>query len=271
MSIKKSVGFSLALFLGAQTAICSADNYVPNSTITSSSLAGDLSPAFISDGRLDTSWGAGTPPVVWIEFDFQAPKAITEIRATIDQFPVGNTVHQIYLDNVLSHTWEGETKTGQELVLTAPAGVSVTAQKVRIETVVSPSWVGWKELSISGPDAASAPNPVQPKNNFAVLSDNLDIAFTLLEYKTAQESLLFRGHFTHIGKNAAGDLLWKLRDHHDMTNPHGYTDIPRIDQTLNKSLRIDSISAGKISYWADLEFIGDNGALVWRLKDFGQN
>ncbi len=273
MLIKKLANYSLSILLGIQSIIsfAEASNYAPTSSISASSIAGELDTAFVADGKTETSWGSGTFPAAWIAFDFGESKAITEINAIVDQKPFGDTTHQVFLDDILSHTWQGNTKTDDTLTWIPPAGTR--AQKVRVETIASPSWVGWKEISIDGPDAAPAPNPIQPQKNFAVLANNLDITFTLIEYKSARGSAFFRANLTHIGTNSNNELLWKLRDHHDMSNEHGYT-APSIDELSNLFIKINSISAGQISYWADLEFIGDNGepgALVWKLKQFGVN
>ncbi len=270
---KKLANYSLSIVLGIQLIIsfAEASNYAPTSSISASSIAGELDTAFVADGKTETSWGSGTFPAAWIAFDFGESKAITEINAIVDQKPFGDTTHQVFLDDILSHTWQGNTKTDDTLTWIPPAGTR--AQKVRVETIASPSWVGWKEISIDGPDAAPAPNPIQPQKNFAVLANNLDITFTLIEYKSARGSAFFRANLTHIGTNSNNELLWKLRDHHDMSNEHGYT-APSIDELSNLFIKINSISAGQITYWADLEFIGDNGkpgALVWKLKQFGVN
>ncbi len=179
----------------------------------------------------------------------------------------------MFLDNILSHTWQGNTKTDDELTWTPPAGAR--AQEVRIETVSSPSWVGWKEISIQGPDAAPIPNPNnQTQNNFAVLAENFDITFTLIEYKSAQQSAFYSATLSHIGTNSNNQMLWKLKDYRDLENIHGYTNTPIIDQLSNLFIKINSISFGKTTYWAELEFIGDNGepgAMVWKLIKHGLN
>ena len=273
MLIKKLAKYSLSIVLGIQLIIsfAEASNYAPTSSISASSIAGELDTAFVADGKTETSWGAGTFPTAWVAFDFGESKAITEINAIVNQLPSGETIHQVFLDDVLSHTWQGITETDNKLTWIAPAGAS--AQKVRIQTIASPSWVGWKEISIDGPDSSPVPNPVQPRKNFAALADNLDINFTLIEYKSAQGSAFFRANLTHIGTNSNNKLLWKLRDYQDMTNVHGHN-TPSIDELSNLFININSISAGQITYWAELEFIGDNGepgALVWKLKQFGIN
>jgi len=269
--MKKIATYSIAILLTMQSITCFAENYATNSTIRASSLAGELRADFAADGNPDTSWGSGVLPNSWIEFDFGIDKAVTEIKVIVDQKPAGETKHEVYLDDVLSHTWEGPTDTDNELIWAAPEGAR--ANKVRIETISSPSWVGWKEISILGPDEAPAPNPEIQPQNFAVLADNFDITFTLIEFKTAPQSLFYRADLTHIGTNPENEMLWKLKNHQDKANPHGHNPIPTIDEGSN-FIRINSISSGKITYWANLEFIGDNGepgALVWKLKEFGQN
>lgn len=275
MFIKKSTRYGISIILAIQSIICFAEtnNYATNSTISASSLSGAHTTAYVADGNVETSWGSGVFPTSWIAFDFGNSKAITEIRAIVDQKPSGETIHQVFLDNILSHTWQGNTKTDDELTWTPPA--SARAQKVRIETVSSPSWVGWKEISIQGPDAAPIPNPNnQTQNNFAVLAENFDITFTLIEYKSAQQSAFYSATLTHIGTNSNNQMLWRLKDYRDLENIHGYTNTPTIDQLSNLFIKINSISFGKTTYWAELEFIGDNGepgAMVWKLIKHGLN
>jgi hypothetical protein len=58
----------------------------------------------------------------------------------------GTTVHEVRLDDVLVHTWSGTTTLNQ--VLSHLFGSPASAQRVRITTTASPSWVAWYEIRL---------------------------------------------------------------------------------------------------------------------------
>lgn len=106
------------------------------------------------DGWRSTSWQSGDGPPQWIEVDLARPSRVEEIRLAVSQFPSGETHHRILVagpDRAFRIVGElaGETADGDELRL-AFEGPLTGVEFVRIETVVSPSWVSWREIRILG-------------------------------------------------------------------------------------------------------------------------
>lgn len=92
-----------------------------------------------------TSWNSGSWPTQWIEVDFGAPQRFAIVEATADQTPNGTTSHTLSLDGTDVTSWVGDTQDKQTLVH-AFSGF-VTAQRVRLTTTASPSWVAWFEIT----------------------------------------------------------------------------------------------------------------------------
>ncbi len=137
-----------------RAALPTSGNLALNQVVTASrgERARPASRAF--DGNLDTDWGSGDFPPQWIQVDLGAPAAITQVRLLVTQNPNGRTVHRILAGLSESslkevHRFEGVTKSGQWLDVTfaEPLG---NVQYVRIETLESPSWVGWVEVEVIG-------------------------------------------------------------------------------------------------------------------------
>jgi hypothetical protein len=88
-------------------------------------------------------------PPQWIEFDLGAVRAVSGVRLWVDQDPAGVTRHRI-LGGEDPHptdelaVLEGETSWGQKLEIQGDWQV----RYLRVETVVSPSWVAWLEVKI---------------------------------------------------------------------------------------------------------------------------
>jgi hypothetical protein len=106
------------------------------------------------DGIPGSDWGSGAPPPQWIEVDLGAPAQITQIRLEVTQYPNGRTVHRILVGAApgeLSevHRFDRQTRSGDWLIF-APEAPLQNVQFVRIQTDVSPSWVGWIELEVIG-------------------------------------------------------------------------------------------------------------------------
>lgn len=106
------------------------------------------------DLSVNTQWNAGSGPPQWIEIDLQSLSAIATIRLVISQEP-GFTVHRVLGKGESGsyeelHVFRGETVDWQTLEYSPPQpwkGIRF----VRIETTVSNSWVGWKEIEIISP------------------------------------------------------------------------------------------------------------------------
>ena len=113
------------------------------------------SPATMAvDGNTSTGWGAGAGVPQWIEIDLGAPATITRIRLLVTQHPYGDTLHRILVRSVNgdfseAFRFEKYTYTGLWLVF-APEKPLEDVQIMRIETLQSPSWVGWLEIQVLG-------------------------------------------------------------------------------------------------------------------------
>ena len=101
------------------------------------------------DGNPLTMWNAGSHPVQYIEVDFGSPQSFREITALVEQTPTGATNHQVTLDgrSTPEFSWTGVTGNGE--LLTHRFAVAQTAQKIRITTTDSPSWVAWREIQFA--------------------------------------------------------------------------------------------------------------------------
>ena len=105
----------------------------------------------VADGDLGTSWNSGGFAPQWILLDLGQLSAVSKIRLNVAQSPAGDTTHQLYggatPDNMsLLGTLKGSTQDGQwlELLLTKASNV----RYLRVDTVASPSWVGWREIQV---------------------------------------------------------------------------------------------------------------------------
>lgn len=109
-------------------------------------------PVFAIDGLPSTSWNAGNGAPSYITVDLGRTTAINKIRLQVNQYPDGDTRHDIYVARQspsvgLKHvaTLSGWTVNGQWLELSQPIG---SVRYVRIETLESPSWVSWRDIEI---------------------------------------------------------------------------------------------------------------------------
>jgi hypothetical protein len=107
-------------------------------------------PDFAFDGEVApwSSWNSGLFPTQWIEVDFGSPQRFSVINAVVNQTPDGATVHEVALDGTPVVTWSGTTVMGQVLSHTFPG--MQQAQRIRITTTSSPSWVAWFEIQVLG-------------------------------------------------------------------------------------------------------------------------
>ena len=136
---------------------CSAEGVPANLALGASATASaslpEGPPGHAIDGLFETGWGAGGFPPQWIQIDLGAVRSVHEIYLAVDQFPAGDTRHRLLLagaDGVftLADEFEGRTEPGDVLSFRPP--VPVTARFVRVETLSSPSWVGWHEIQVYG-------------------------------------------------------------------------------------------------------------------------
>jgi hypothetical protein len=100
-------------------------------------------------------WSSGADAPQWMEIDLGGLFDIGSLRLTVDQWPDGETLHEIWVageDGKLRKVAElqGWTSNGQVLEWTPTAplrGVRV----LRIVTTQSPSWVAWDEIEVIAP------------------------------------------------------------------------------------------------------------------------
>jgi len=129
-------------------------NLTLNQPVSASRGEAERPPKYAGDGDLSTDWGSGAPPPQWIEIDLGAPARIERIHLLVTQYPSGETVHRILIraaDGEFSevHRFEQYTSTGDWLEF-IPEEPFEGVQMVRIETLKSPSWVGWIEVEVIG-------------------------------------------------------------------------------------------------------------------------
>jgi hypothetical protein len=96
-------------------------------------------------------WSAGDFAPQWIEIDLLRPERIKMIRLMVSQNPAGETSHQIFakgtgedyrlISKIRQHTADMQT-----IEINTPDLTNI--QFVKISTVHSPSWVGWREIEI---------------------------------------------------------------------------------------------------------------------------
>jgi hypothetical protein len=109
---------------------------------------------FAVDGDPGTIWNSGDFPVQWIQIDLGAPFDVQSIVLIPSQYPPGETEHRVLGrgpgtsgEFVLLHTFEGHTEDSQTLTYSPPTPWQ-DLESFRIQTVRSPSWVGWREIQI---------------------------------------------------------------------------------------------------------------------------
>lgn len=129
-------------------------NLALNQLVSASNANAENHPKYAVDGDTNTTWGAGNFPPQWIEIDLGAPAKVERINLLVTQYPYGDTVHRILVravDGEFSeiHRFEQYTSTGDWLHF-VPDEPLENVRYVRIETVKSPSWVGWIEIEVVG-------------------------------------------------------------------------------------------------------------------------
>ncbi|MET0696663.1 MAG: discoidin domain-containing protein [Acidimicrobiia bacterium] len=112
------------------------------------------SPSNVVDGVLDTVWSAGAGPIQWVELDLGASRTVESIRLLVAQDPPGPTTHVVSVRGESGDWREVATLSvttidGQWLDV-VPSAPLEGVRFIGIETVESPSWVAWREISILG-------------------------------------------------------------------------------------------------------------------------
>jgi hypothetical protein len=113
------------------------------------------SPDFAIDGTT-RPWNSGGEAPEWIEIDLQKPDSVQMIRLVVSQNPAGETVHQVWVrgeneEYRLFKELRGTTKDRQVIEVATPGLAHI--RYVKILTVKSPSWVGWREVEVIRPTA----------------------------------------------------------------------------------------------------------------------
>ena len=169
-------------------------NIALNKTATASNSLAENPPDLAVDGNLETHWSAGIHPPQWIELDLGGTFTVNRINLIVDQFPDGQTRHQLFGKATaqdtfeLLHEFDGQTTSGQILEYTMPTGW--TGRFVKVETLASPSWVAWKEIEV----LSAVPTSVSSGENETIpadltLSQNYPNPFnpgTRIEYRLSQ-------------------------------------------------------------------------------------
>jgi len=110
-------------------------------------------PAFAVDESAGTQWGSGADEPQWIEIDLQGVHRLTGIRLLVAQYPEGLTRHRLSVRRGAGweqvHEFAGETRAGNWLAFTPTIPLDGVSG-VRVDTVLSPSWVAWSETEVFG-------------------------------------------------------------------------------------------------------------------------
>jgi predicted amidohydrolase YtcJ len=126
-------------------------NLAASGTATASRSEADHPPELAIDGDGRTSWVAGAGPPQWLAVDLGGLHQVARVRLTVEQTPSGTTSHRVLgrladgSEAVLAEAI-GETASGDELDL--ELAQAATVDRIRIETVESPSWIAWREVAI---------------------------------------------------------------------------------------------------------------------------
>ncbi len=131
------------------------DNLAYKKTVRVSRFIAGYEGSLAVDGDLGTFWNSGGLPPKWIEIDLGPPKTVTAIRLVIEQWPAGETVHQIWggadANNLtLLHEFKGSTQDPNILEF-KPSLPLTNIRYIKILTTQSPSWVSWREIDVIGP------------------------------------------------------------------------------------------------------------------------
>lgn len=166
------------------------------------------------DGNIATSWIAGNLPVQWLQLDLGQTSSITQVRMNVEQFPAGQTVHEIWgglqtSSLTLLRTVSGFTQDGQWLETNfSPAAGNV--RYLRVVTTTSPSWVAWAEIEVYGITGSSGcttgiaqPPASFPATDTVWFDDQLPLGSTSIDFSwdTTQKA---SGTQSHTDAPAAG-------------------------------------------------------------------
>ena len=127
------------------------------------------SPSMAIDKAYKTWWSSGDFAPQWIEIDLGELYTISKISLSVSQSPAENTVHRILGQGAdgkykVLHVFDQYTYDGQ-LLSFSPNPPWQDISKIKVETVSSPSWVGWREIMIFSkePSKALPPTLILPR------------------------------------------------------------------------------------------------------------
>lgn len=109
-------------------------------------------PQLAVDGSFWSYWNSGGFAPQWLEVDLGEARSVREVALSVTQLPDSHTVHRLYGgadsagDYVLLHEFAGFTSDLETLRFTTATPVEL--RFIRVETVSSASWVGWREVSV---------------------------------------------------------------------------------------------------------------------------
>ncbi len=147
-------------------------NKARNATVNVSNELEGYDKSYINDGIYKTDWNAGDFAPQWVELQLENPIEIYKIDLFVAMYPKGYAQHNIWVRKSGSDDYEllqeikRELDYDEHISLTFENTVN-DVESVKIETVKSPSWIGWYEIEIyektSVPDI---PEIIQPVDGF---------------------------------------------------------------------------------------------------------
>lgn len=122
----------------------------------------DFPAADAVDGDPSTWWSSGDGPPQWIEIDFAAEVTISAITLTVSQDPPAAATHVFSSDGQTLLEMTQETADFDQIEL-VPEEPWTEVQRLRIETIDTPSWVAWREIEafgeVTGEAEVAGPTP----------------------------------------------------------------------------------------------------------------
>lgn len=140
-----------------------------------------------NDGLAATDWNAGGFPPQWIEVSLNEPIRLGKIDLLVSQYPEGYTHHKVWIktqgssDYELLREFKGETEYSQHLIVTLEEPLQ-EVKDIKIETLESPSWVGWVEIEVyEWFTLPGIPDLVAPENLVAVATLPQEFSWNAME------------------------------------------------------------------------------------------
>ncbi len=137
---------------------CAPSSDPPNialgKSVTASGTFAENSPSMAVDG-LSTTWWTGGPTPQWIQIDLGEEMQVARMSLLTSQTPPGLTLHRVS-GRTDSGSWQtlyefsGNTADSQTLETTFPQPYP-EIRYLRILTLQSPSWIGWREIEVYPP------------------------------------------------------------------------------------------------------------------------